>query len=83
MMDRVHASHLGVQMFLKRAKPEEQKKAFVCHEIPTRLWKSVSADLFELNYTKYLVTANRYYNFFELDILTSKTRAVIKELNLL
>ena len=107
MMDKVHASHLGIQGCLRRAKeafywpgiykqitelisrcsicnshkPGQQKEPLVCHETPTRPWQSISADLFELNGTDYLVTTDRYSNFFELDILKSKTaRGVIDKL---
>ena len=107
LMDKVHASHLGIQGCLRRAKeafywpgiykqitefisrcsicnsykPEQQKEPLKCHEIPTRPWQSISADLFEFNGTQYLVTTDRYSNFFELDILTSTTaRAVINKL---
>ena len=43
------------------------------HEIPTRPWQSVSADLFALKGTDYLVTTDSYSNVFELDVLVSKT----------
>ena len=106
MMNRGHASHLGIQGCLRRAKeafywpsiykqitefisrcsicnnykPEQQKEPLKCHEIPARPWQSISADLFEFNGTRYLITTDRYSNFFELDILTSTTaRAVINK----
>ena len=95
IMDKVHASDLGVQGCLRRAKeafywpgiykqitelisrcsncnshkPGQQKELLVCHETLTRPRQSISVDLFELNGTDYLVTADRYSNFFELDIL--------------
>jgi len=58
-------------------KPEQQKEPLKCHEIPTRPWQSISADLFELNGTQYLITTDRYSNFFELDILRSMTARVV------
>ena len=77
IMDKVHASHLGIEGCLRRAKeafywpgiykqitefisrcsicnsykPEQQKEPLKCHEIPTRPWQSILADLFELNGT--------------------------------
>ena len=54
-------------------KPAQQKEPFVCQKIPTRPWQSISAVLFELNGTDYVVTTDRYSNFFELDVLVSKT----------
>ena len=44
-------------------KPAQQKEPLVSHEIPTRPWQSISADLFELNGADYLVTTDRYSNF--------------------
>ena len=99
IIDKIHASHLGIQGCLWRAKeafywpgmykqipafisrcsicnnykPTHQKQPLICHEIPTRPWQSISADLFELNGTDYLVTTDCYSNFFELDVLGSKT----------
>ncbi|XP_068734372.1 uncharacterized protein [Montipora capricornis] len=54
-------------------KPAQQKELFVCHEIPTRPWQSVSAGLFEVIGTDYLVTTDPYSKFFEVDVLVSKT----------
>ena len=45
----------------------------MCQKIPTTPWQSISAVIFELNGTDYLVTFDRYSNFFELDVLVSKT----------
>ena len=45
----------------------------MCYEIPSRPWQSISADLFELHGLDYLVTTDRYSNFFEVDVPTSKT----------
>lgn len=99
IIDKVHASHLGIQGCLRRArdaffwpdmskqitefiskcsicnsyKPDQQKEPLVCYEIPSRPWQSISADLFELHGFDYLVTTDRYSNFFEVDVLTSKT----------
>ena len=62
-------------------KPEQQKEPLVSYQIPTRQWQSISAHLFELNGTDILVTTDHYSNFFELDMLSSKTaRGVIEKL---
>ena len=45
----------------------------VSYDIPTRPWQSISEDLFELDSTEYLITTDFYSNFFELDMLPSKT----------
>ena len=108
IIDKVHASHLGIQGCLRRArdalfwpgmskqiakfiskcsicnsyKPDQQKEPLVCYEIPSRPWQSISADLFELHGFDYLVTTDRYSNFFEVDVLTSKTsKGVIDKLS--
>ena len=47
-------------------KPEQQKEPLKRHEIPDRPLQSISTDLFEFNGTQYLITTNRYSNFFEL-----------------
>ena len=44
----------------------------MCFEIPLRPWQSISDDLFELHGLDYLVTADCYSNFFEVDVPTSK-----------
>ena len=43
---------------------DSTKKPLMCHEIPTRSCQSISANLFELNGTDYLVTTDRYSNLF-------------------
>ena len=52
-------------------KPEQQKEPLKCHEILARPWQSISADLFEFNAAQYLITTDRYSNFFELDTVAS------------
>ena len=45
-------------------KTQQQKKLLICHEIPTRPWESIAADLFVFHDKDYLVTTDRYSNFF-------------------
>ena len=54
-------------------KQTQQKEPLVCHKIPTRPWQNISSDLFKLNGIDYFVITDRYSNFFELDVLGSKT----------
>ena len=62
-------------------KPEQRKEPLVSYEIPTRPWQSISEDLFELDSTECLITTDFYSNFFELDMLPSKTaRGLLKKL---
>ena len=108
-MSKLHASHLGVQGCLGRAreafywpgmnkditeyiskcstcntyKPDQQKEPLICHELPSRPWQSISVDLFDFRGQNYLVTTDRYSNFFEVDRLTRTTSlAVINKLKL-
>ena len=54
-------------------KTEQQKEPLICHESPTRPWESIAADLFVFHGKDYLVTTDRYSNFFEVDRLYSKS----------
>ena len=52
---------------------EQTKEPMICHEIPTRPWEKIAVDLFELNGRDYLITADYFSSFFEVDSLTTKT----------
>ena len=56
-------------------KTEQRKEPMISHERPTRAWESIAADLFVFHGKDYLVTTDRYSNFFEVDRLYSKTSA--------
>ena len=84
LMEKLHASYLGVQGCLWRAcegfywpgmnidimthisrcaicnayKPEQQKEPMLYYEILSRPWESISADLFDFQGNKYLVTTD-------------------------
>ena len=51
-----------------------QKETLMSHEMTTRPWEQIGADLFTLDGKDYLVTSDYYSNFFEIDRL-SNTRA--------
>ena len=53
-------------------RPREQMKS---HEIPTRPWSKISAALFHLDGSNYLVMVNHYSYFFEVDPLGGNTSA--------
>ena len=60
---------------------DQQKEPLISYEVPSRPWQSISADLFEFRGQNYLVTTDRYSNFFEVDKLTRTTSiAVINKL---
>ena len=62
-------------------KPDQQKEPLICHELPSRPWQSISVDLFDFRGQNYLVTTDRYSNFFDVDRLTRTTSlAVINKL---
>ena len=52
---------------------EQQKEPLVGHQSPTRPWESMAADLFVFHGKDYLVTTDRYSNFFEVNRLYSKS----------
>ena len=45
----------------------------IAHEIPTRPWSQVGADLFEINNQKYLVMVDYYSGFIEINLLQNGT----------
>ena len=53
-------------------RPREPMKS---HEIPTRPWSKISADLFQLDGSNYLIMVDHYSDFFELDPLGGNTSA--------
>ena len=58
-------------------KTEQQKEPLIYQESPTRPWKSIAADLFAFHDRDYLVTTDRYSNFFEVDRLYSKSSSEV------
>jgi hypothetical protein len=59
----------------------QTKETLRSHEIPSRPWQRVAADLFEHAGRTYLVTTAYFSDFFELDHLRSTTStSVIKKL---
>ena len=58
-----------------------QKETLMPHEVTSRPWEQVGADLFTLNGTEYLVTSDYYSNFFEIDRLpNTRSSTVITKL---
>ena len=43
------------------------------HEVPSRPWEKVGADLFSFKGRQYLITVDYYSQFFELDHLPETT----------
>ena len=64
-------------------KPEQTREPFMSHEIPMRPWQKVGTDLFQLDDRVYLVTADYYSSFFEVDKLEhTNSRTVIEKLKM-
>lgn len=58
-----------------------QKETLMSHEITSRPWEQIGADLFVLDGKEYLVTSDYYSNFFEIDrLLNSRASTVILKL---
>ena len=54
---------------------ERPREPMQSHEIPTRPWSKISADLFQLDGSNYFVMVDHYSDFFELDPLYRNTSA--------
>ncbi|CAB4004970.1 Transposon Ty3-G Gag-Pol poly [Paramuricea clavata] len=61
-----HVSTCEACLEYERSQP---KKTLCSHEVPSRPWQRVGIDLFELERKHYLVTADYFSDFFELDHL--------------
>ena len=60
---------------------KQQKETIKYHDVPSRPWAKVGADLCSLNGKDYLVTVDYYSNFAEVDRLSKTTsKSVIKRL---
>ena len=60
---------------------KQQKETIKFHDVPSRPWAKVGADLCSLNGKDYLVTIDYYSNFAEVDRLSKTTsKSVIKRL---
>ena len=47
------------------------------HPVPTRPWQFISRDIFEFQHEQYLVTVDRYSDFYELDQLINTESTTI------
>ena len=64
----------------KLAQPREP---LIPHNIPSRPWQKVNADLFLFDQRHYLITVDYYSSFFEVDKLdTTDSRTVIEKLKI-
>ena len=59
----------------------QAREPLLCHEVPTRPWKKIAIDLFEIEGTDYVITVHCYSSFFEVDQLNMKTsKEVIRKI---
>ena len=54
-----------------------QKETLMSHEVTTRPWEQVCADLFTIDGKEYLVTSDYYSNFFEIDRLPNRRASTV------
>lgn len=58
---------------------EQTKEPMIRDELPTRPWQKVASDIFTLNQENYIILADYYSNFFEVNLLKTMTsNTVIK-----
>ena len=62
-------------------KKQQQKEPLQPHPVPNRPFQRIGADLFEFEQEQYLITADFYSGWFEIDLLPSKkTSTVVQKL---
>lgn len=64
---------IGTYETCRKYETSHQNESRIPHEVPSRLWEQVAVDLFELNKKEYMITVDYYYNFRQIDCLTSAT----------
>ncbi|CAB4029075.1 Transposon Ty3-G Gag-Pol poly [Paramuricea clavata] len=62
-------NHVSTCEACREYERSQPKETLFSHEVPSRPWKRVGIDLFELERKHYLVTADYFSDFFELDHL--------------
>jgi hypothetical protein len=56
---------------------EQPKEPLQPHEVPERAWKTVGADLFELNNHSYILLVDYYSNWFEYEAVSKITSEAV------
>lgn len=79
--------HTDIENFLQRCQIcrachlDQSKEPMISHDIPTRPWARVGCNLFEFNGNDYLICADYFSDFFEVDRIHGKTgKKVISKL---
>ena len=62
-------NHVSTCEACREYEKSQPKETLCSHEVPNRPWQRVGIDLFELERKHYLVTADYFSDFFELDHL--------------
>ena len=55
----------------------QQKKRLISHDVPDRNWAKISTDLLDLGRKSYMVTADYFSDFFEIDRLYDLTVSTV------
>ena len=64
-------------------RPRQQKEPLLPNNLPTRPWQYIAVDLFEFDRQMYLITADSFSGWFEIDHLPDvKAAAFIKKLKM-
>ncbi len=57
--------------------PEQCREPLLPHELPSRPWEKIGADLFELDGRSYIIMVDYWSNYFEVAELTKKTSLTV------
>ena len=81
MMSKQITDHILACQLCLTHRASNVKEPLIPHEVPQRPWQYIAADLFTLGGQDYLITADTYSNYFEVDNLTCTTsRTIISKL---
>ncbi len=56
---------------------KQSKEPLIPHEIPDKAWEKIATDFMTVDGQDYLVTVDRFSDYFELDRMTSKDSAAV------
>ncbi|XP_061190283.1 uncharacterized protein K02A2.6-like [Saccostrea echinata] len=70
-------SYIGQCAACNTYQDDQQKEPMISHEIPIRPWQTIGCNLFECESKDYLILADYYSDYFEVERLHSKTGSSI------
>ncbi|XP_061194972.1 uncharacterized protein LOC133203143 [Saccostrea echinata] len=71
-------SYIGQCAACNTYQDNQKKEPMISHEIPIRPWQTIGCDLFECESKDYLILADYYSDYFEVERLHSKTGSIIR-----